>query len=134
MDTGAFYALASRTDKNHHAAVACLKHLDDRLVTHSLIAAETWYLLESRLGRPAARRFAEQVSLGRVDLLEVEALDIAAALTLEERYEDLAIGLTDAVSLALCERERITTVFTFDRKDFGRFRPSHTKTLRLLPE
>ena len=58
---------------------------------------------------------------------------MAAALALEERYRDLTIGLTDAVSLALCERERITTVFTFDRKDFGSFRPSHVPALKLLP-
>ena len=60
VDTGAFYALADRADRHHEAAAACLLKLDDRLATHPLVAAETWYLLESRLGRQAARRFTEQ--------------------------------------------------------------------------
>jgi hypothetical protein len=133
VDTGAFYALADRSDRNHPVAAACLAQLDDTLVTHALIAAETWYMLESRLGRRVARLFAEQLSLGRVEMLEVGAADVAAALSIEQRYEDLSLGLTDAVSMALCDRERVTTVFTFDRKDFGSFRPKHASSLRLLP-
>jgi uncharacterized protein len=134
VDTGAFYALADRADRNHAAAVTCLESVADELATHPLVVAETWHMLEHRLGRAAARRFAEQIALGRVELLPVEASDVAAALVVEQRYGDLAVGLTDAVSFAVCERERITTVFTFDRKDFGSFRPAHTRALRLLPE
>jgi predicted nucleic acid-binding protein len=63
----------------------------------------------------------------------VEASDYAAALVIEQRYENLSLGLTDAVSFALCDRERITTVFTFDRKDFGAFRPARGRALRLVP-
>jgi uncharacterized protein len=133
VDTGAFYALADRADVNHASAASCLDELDDRLATHPLIAAETWYLLESRLGRHAARRFAEQLAHGRIDLLSVEAADYAAALELEQRYQNLKLGLTDAVSFALCARERITTVFTFDRKDFGAFRFARDRPLRLVP-
>jgi hypothetical protein len=133
VDTGAFYALADRADRHHAVASACLRELDDRLATHPLVAAEAWYLLESRLGRHAARRFTEQLAGGRIDLLPVEASDYAAALVIEQRYENLSLGLTDAVSFALCDRERITTVFTFDRKDFGAFRPARGRALRLVP-
>lgn len=133
VDTGAFYALADRADRHHAAARECLQAIDDRLATHPLVAAETWYLLESRLGRHAARRFTEQLAAKRVDLLAVEAADYASALAIEERYHPLGLGLTDAVSLALCDRDRITTVFTFDRKDFGAFRPARGRALRLVP-
>lgn len=134
VDTGAFYALADRNDVNHLSAVACLGRLDEPLATHGLVLAEAWYLLESRLGRAAARRLTEQVTKKRVELLAVEPSDLAAALAIEERYSDLALGLTDAVSLALCNRERVKRVFTFDRKDFGSFRPAHAAALRLLPD
>jgi predicted nucleic acid-binding protein len=134
VDTGAFYALADRSDRNHATAVECLKSIDEELATHPLIVAETWYMLENRLGRSVARRFADQIALRRIELLAVEADDVTAALVVEQRYRDLAIGLTDAISLAVCERERITSVFTFDRKDFGSFRPAHVRALRLLPE
>lgn len=133
VDTGAFYALANRSDKNHAVAAACLRSIDEPLATHALVLAETWYLLESRLGRAPGRRLCEKVASGGIALLPVEPEDIAAALAIEARYGDLAIGLTDAVSFALCEREEITTVFTFDRRDFGTFRPAHAPALRLLP-
>lgn len=134
VDTGAFYALADRADVNHRAAVDCLNRLDEALVTHDLILAESWYLLESRLGRGAARRLMEQVTAGHIELLGVEARDIAAALVIEQRYSDLGLGLTDAVSLGLCNRERIERVFTFDRRDFGSFQPRHIPALRLVPD
>ena len=134
VDTGAFYALADRRDVNHEAAVACLNRLDAPLATHNLILTEAWYLLESRLGRAAARRLLEQVTQQRIELLAVEPSDLAAALVIEERYSDLDLGLTDAVSLSLCNREKITRVFTFDRRDFGSFQPRHTQALRLLPD
>jgi uncharacterized protein len=133
VDTGAFYALADRADVNHVAAASYLDELDDRLATHPLVAAETWYLLESRLGRHAARRFTEQLARGRIDLLSVEAADYTAALEIEQRYQNLQLGLTDAVSFALCSRQRITTVFTFDRKDFGAFRLPRNRPLQLVP-
>jgi len=85
VDTGAFYALADRADRHHAAAASCLQDLDERLATHPLVVAETWYLLESRLGRHAARRFADQLALGRLDLLPVEAADYAAALVIQAR-------------------------------------------------
>ena len=66
-------------------------------------------------------------------LLDVSAEDVAAALAIEQRYEGLKIGLTDAISLALCDRERIATVFTFDRRDFGGFRPAHGGALTIVP-
>ena len=133
VDTGAFYALADRRDRNHARSVACLRALDQPLATHPLVLAEAWYLLEARLGRGPARRLCEQVAAGKVELLPVEPDDVAAALALEARYADLALGLTDAVSLALCEREKIDTVFTFDRRDFGAVRTRHAPALRLLP-
>lgn len=133
VDTGAFYALADRADVNHPIAADYLRVADDRLATHPLIAAETWYLLGSRLGRQAARRFTEQLARGRIELLALEAGDYAAALEIEERYQNLRLGLTDAVSFALCVRDQITTVFTFDRKDFGAFRLPRNRPLRLVP-
>jgi hypothetical protein len=133
VDTGAFYALATRSDRNHASAARVIKDLAEPLVTHTLILAEIWYLLETRVGRLAARKLAERVVAGGVGLLSVESTDIASALTIERRYSDLDLGLADAVSLALCERERIEKVFTFDRRDFGSYRPSFAPALKLLP-
>ncbi len=53
-------------------------------------------------------------------------------------FDDFAIALasfdyTDAAIMALSERLQITKVCTFDRRDFGIFRPKHCDYLELLP-
>lgn len=132
-DTGALYALADRADRNHDAAATYARGLREPLAVHSLILAEAWYLLESRLGTAPARRLCASVASGALVLLQVDPPDIQAALDIENQYADLELGLTDSVSLALCERERLATVFTFDRRDFGAYRPTFTDALTLSP-
>jgi hypothetical protein len=49
------------------------------------------------------------------------------------KYRSLGIQLADASLLHLGNRERIDTVFTLDRRDFGVVRPATGKKLRLIP-
>lgn len=50
-----------------------------------------------------------------------------------QRYEDLSPQIADASLMYLAERERITTIFTLDRRDFSVFRTSGGDALSLLP-
>ncbi len=132
-DTGALYALADRADRNHAEAARWVRSQTEALAVHALILAEAWYLLSSRLGNGPARVLAERVAAGALALLPVDPADFGAALVIERQYEALDLGLTDAVSLALCEREKLPAVFTFDRRDFGAYKPSYAASLTLLP-
>lgn len=133
LDTGAIIALAARNDRNHRAAVDFTRRITEPLAIHNLILAEAWYLISSRLGTGHARSFARKVADGGILLLPVGPEDLELALQIESRYADLDFGLTDAVTLALCEREHPSAVFTFDRRAFGAYRPSYTAVLRLVP-
>lgn len=134
LDTGAILALLNRRDDVHRAAIACYDRLArETFAVHPLILAETWYLCESRVGTAAARAVTHSVARGELELLPVDREDLHAALRIERRYAARKLGLTDAVSLALCDRYRIRTVFTFDRTDFGVYRTPRGEPLTLVP-
>jgi hypothetical protein len=62
-------------------------------------------------------------------LAEADLPGIAAVLT---RYKTLNIQIAGSSLLHLANRERIDTVFTLDRRDFGVLRLAHGKKLRLI--
>jgi predicted nucleic acid-binding protein len=49
------------------------------------------------------------------------------------QYQDARLDFVDCCIMALSERFNITQVCTFDRRDFGIFRPRHVDYLELLP-
>jgi len=117
VDTSALYALLCSTDDCHaaarDAAEALLAH-DSALVTSSYVVAETAALLQSRLGRDAARGFL----LDLVPYLDVAWVDEglhARGLEawLAQRRE--GVSLVDCVSFALGHELRLEHAFTFDR-------------------
>ncbi len=61
--------------------------------------------------------------------------DIARALELDGRFQELSLGLVDGTVAAVAERRRIYRVLTSDRRDFGviRIGPRLARSLELLP-
>jgi predicted nucleic acid-binding protein len=61
--------------------------------------------------------------------------DIARALELDARFEDLGLGLVDGTVAAIAERRQLYRVLTTDRRDFSAIRvgPRLTRALELLP-
>lgn len=63
------------------------------------------------------------------------AADIARALELDAKFEELGLGLVDGTVAAVAERRRVYRVLTSDRRDFGTLRigPRLSRALDLLP-
>ena len=61
--------------------------------------------------------------------------DIARALELDAKFENLELGLVDGIVAAVAERRQVYRVLTSDRRDFAAIRigPRHTRALDLLP-
>ena len=61
--------------------------------------------------------------------------DIARALELDARFEELGLGLVDGTVAAIAERRQLYRVLTTDRRDFSAIRvgPRLTRALELLP-
>lgn len=116
VDTGAWYALADRSDR-HHAAASRLysERAPARdLVTSSLVVAETWALLAAHLGRPAALSFWESLRELAIPILAIDATDLEAAWRIAATFADQDFSFTDCTSFALMERRGIDEAFAFD--------------------
>jgi predicted nucleic acid-binding protein len=61
--------------------------------------------------------------------------DIARALELDARFEELDLGLVDGTVAAVAERRQVYRILTTDRRDFSAIRlgPRLTRSLELLP-
>ena len=52
---------------------------------------------------------------------------------LMRKYHDLPMDLADAALVAVAERERISKIFTLDRKDFEVYRPAGIRRFDIIP-
>lgn len=124
VDTGAFYALADRSDRHHHAARAAWLEAaeSDELLTTDHVVVETWLLLRARLGRPAAIRWWDAFRRGAVNVIGVTSRDFERAREIVDRWQDQDFSLVDCTSFAVLERLGIGRAFAFD---------SHFRVVRL---
>lgn len=120
VDTSAWYALADAGDTSHPRAAALLSRAE-RLLTSDHVVVETWWLLRSRIGRPATERFWAGLGPAGVDLEMVTAADLELARAIGESFPDQDFSLVDRTSFVLMQRLRLERVVSFD-DDFAIYR------------
>ena len=128
VDTSAWYALASVSDQDHHAAHAIYAELverDEALVTSSYTVAETMGLMQRRLGWKPLELFAAAVRT--VDVVWIdEALHRQAEATFFARRKR-GITIVDAAGFVVMTSRGVDTAFAFDddfrREGFAVLRP-----------
>ncbi len=135
VDTGALSALADRNDTHHRAARAFFQRVRSKevLAVPLPVVVEAMLFMEARLGARAPRALWDDLARGVFHLLAISDETLAAAREIDRRYETALLGFVDCTSLALCEQHRITTVFTYDRRDFSLYRPTFVDALDLVP-
>jgi hypothetical protein len=118
-DTGAIVALIDRSDRHHRALMERYREDRGRWLLPWAILPEVDYLIGSQLGPRAAEAFmtdleegAFQVEWGRDD-------DLARAHAIAHQHRALAMGLVDAVVMAVAERLRAEAIVTLDLRHFG---------------
>ncbi len=133
LDTSFLFALTDLSDRNHQSVLAVARSVNETLVLPVVVLPEVCYLLASRLGHQAMRRF---VSIMTPDVVQVEPLtpeDLVRVHKILEQYADNQLDFTDAAIVAMAERLNITRVYSLDRRDFSIIRPSHCDYFELLP-
>ncbi|GII88378.1 ribonuclease VapC26 [Sphaerisporangium siamense] len=125
VDTSAILALFDEAYDEHRPIAEIVTGASDPLVVSPLIVAEVDYMLWSRFGAAAARRFAEDIVSGAYDLAEWTADDHAAALAVTSQYQDDKdyVGFADASNVVLADRYRTIRLLTLDQRHFRRLRP-----------
>jgi predicted nucleic acid-binding protein len=136
VDTGAWYAVADRSDRHHPAAKRFyLEHaLRGSLVTTDLIVAETWTLLSAHLGRAAAVTFWSTLRETRTPIITLEAVDLEAAWHIAQAFEDQTFSFADCTTFAVMQRQGIEEAFAFDAQFLVyRYGATKQRAFRRLP-
>ncbi len=122
VDSSGWLAILSASDRHHVSADAALRRLVAgrvRLVTSSLLLAETHRLVLHRVGIAAARAALDRIGgSAHVDLIFPTREHHAAALDWLAKLDDQAITYADATSFAIMRSLRIVRVLGLDR-DFA---------------
>lgn len=118
VDTGAWYALADRSDQHHTRAIkkypALLKQYS-HLTTTNLVVAETYILIRRALGYQPAISFLQNLSSSpRITKIYSDTTLEFKAEKILKKYQDQDFSYTDAVSFAAMRELKIGKAFAFD--------------------
>ncbi|MFN5501089.1 MAG: type II toxin-antitoxin system VapC family toxin [Pseudanabaena sp.] len=133
LDTSFLFALTDLTDLNHDCVLAVVQSINEPLLLPSVVLPEVCYLIASRLGHQAMRKFIANLVVSGVQIESMMATDLERVGQILEQYADSQLDFVDAVIVAISERLRITRVLTLDRRDFSIMRPIHCDYFEILP-
>lgn len=131
IDTGPIVAIMLQSDEHHEKCVEQLRSIRGPLLTCWPVVTEAAWLL--RAYPEATRRFLSSFGGRPFELLPLDETDLPAIAVILAKYASLGIQLADASLAHLANRERIDSIFTLDRRDFGTIRLAHGKRMRLIP-
>lgn len=118
VDTGAWFALADRSDKYHKAARTAFEDIlpTRMLITSNLVVSETYILIRRAIGHAPAIQFLDSISESpRIKkVYSTHTLEEIAAEILKQ-FSDQDFSYTDAVSFAIMKQQKIKEAFAFDR-------------------
>ena len=125
VDTSAILAIFDESYAEHEAIARALETGEDPLLVSPMVVAEADYMLTSRLGPKAARRFAADIASEAYELAEWTSSDHAAALAVIDGQSDASgyLGIADASNVILADRHRTTKILTLDQRHFRRLCP-----------
>lgn len=119
VDTGAWFALADKSDQYHIKAVKIYPELlssYNNLKTTNLVIAETYTLIRRALGHQAAITFLENIAASpRVIKVYSDNILEEKAEKILRKYQDQNFSYTDAVSFAVMKQYVIQKAFSFDQ-------------------
>mgnify|MGYP001550080064 CR=1 FL=1 len=133
LDTSFLFALTDQSDRNHQTVLTIAQSVNETLVLPVVVLPEICYLVASRLGHQAMRRFVSSITPDRIQVESVTTEDWVRVQQVLEQYADNQLDFTDAAIVAIAERLGITRVYTLDRRDFSIIRPKHCDYFELIP-
>lgn len=132
LDTSGLFAVYNSLDAYHDGARSIV-YREDLLILSPFVLAEIDYMITQRVGMAAAQTVLEDVTLGAYEFESFNATDVAAALSIIDRYADLGIGLADASLVVLAERHGCFDILTLDQRHFRAITSPSGRSFRLLP-
>lgn len=131
LDTGAFVALADRSERCHADCVEVLEGWGGAILTTEAVLTETLHLVGPRW--QAQRVCLEFVLRGAFLLAPASQASVKRVAILMEKYRNVPMDYADATLVALGEELDTDQVFTLDRRGFSVYRLNQRRAFRLLP-
>jgi uncharacterized protein len=119
VDTGAWLAVLDPRDQYHVPASAYFRRAIEQQVqfhTTNLVIAETYSLLQRRVGHRTAIQFLDLIGASQrlTRVSSTPALEAKAEIVLR-RHSDQSYSYVDAVSFCVMEEQKVRLAFAFDR-------------------
>jgi len=119
IDTGAFIAKYLKSDQYHKKAQSTWANIESgkqNCFTSNFVLDELFTLLGRWAGHDfAALRARNIYSSNAIAVIRPEESDEIKALEYFEKYRDKQVSFTDCISFVLMKKNRIRSVFAFDR-------------------
>jgi predicted nucleic acid-binding protein len=133
LDTSGLLAAIDSSQNQHRSAAAALRAADVPRSLSPFVLAELDYLLTTRVGAQAARRFLQEVADGVYQLDSFSADDVLRAIEILDKYPALKLGIADASIVILAERYGTRDLLTLDERHFRAVRDASGRPFRILP-
>jgi uncharacterized protein len=132
VDSGYLIALANRHDNHYQAArkYAQNSRISDHIIL-DVVLTEATYGIRKFVGKPAEIEAVKLYATANHEIMAVQKSDLLRVHSIMTQYPQF--DFVDCCILAIAERETITRLCTFDRRDFEAFKPAHCEYLELLP-
>lgn len=115
VDTGGWYAVIARRDRDHESAKQFLTGNYLPLLTSDYVLDETVTLLQSRLGHSYAVKFLDTLQASeRTELAHISSAYLTETINLFRSRPDKGWSFTDCSSFVLMREHNIQCAFAFD--------------------
>lgn len=133
-DTSAIVASIDSDSADHEHCARLVTESEGSFLVSHLVVAEVDYLLTTRFGIATANRFLADVASDAYLLAPTDQSDLDQAISINTRYVDHKLGVTDCLNIVLAERYGTVAIFTLDYRHFRIVRPlSGAEAFTLLP-
>ena len=99
----------------------------------AVILPELGFLFRRDQGYGGVVQWLEQFRYTEARIEPMLNADLTRIFEIASQYADSRLDIVDCCIMAMAERLQVTTIATFDRRDFSIFQPRHVGSLELLP-
>lgn len=115
VDSSAWYAIYSRRNTQHAAAMQAVRSFHEQLVTSDYVVDETLTLLRRRGENRRAVAFGKRVDDGNwTTIVTISEQDFSASWEVFQKFHDKGWSFTDCTGRVVMERLGIQRAFAFD--------------------
>jgi uncharacterized protein len=132
VDTGPLVAILDRSDRYHDLCTETLRLIQPPLLTTWPVLTEVAWLLRDQ--PKGLQTLYAGVQTGFFRIAPLPETGLAEIAAIQKRFQTLRPQLADMTLLLLVEKEKWSTIFTLDRRDFSVMQKKTRPKLVLLPE